>query len=603
MKVTAYQTGTEKSRGINVFGGLNRYPYKSTNELSDTKNLSTDAYPYLTPRKSRGADETFNQIFVTGEDGEKTAQPVTSARAVIAPRAEDEIKGFCGVIGTDFYYNGEKKEMEVAATYDTDGKFQYGQAIAADGKMQLLWMNNYILIHGYDCSEREPYLYYYNLKGEKDCVQSPEYDSVSFFGEYTCSVSDKTGLGVIKTRHVKPYKRSGEYWDFRVGDSIFIDGLMVKSSSRYDKFGKYQIYDAVVTEIKDEASSTSGGDTTWYSTITFSCKNQDGENAIYYSNDYTVRHIYRRVPAMTAIAVKDGRIWGASPNGETIYASAFGDMFYFQSYAGTSADSAAIETATQGEFLGVYEYGGTLLAVKKTGLEVVYGNVPKEYVIGKSYEGCGCIDMDSMVTVGDGVFYLGYRGFYLYRGSRPQLISDSLASEYLEACAVSDGIRYLVSAKKADGSYEFLSYDPRYGIWLLEDDLKISGGFFREKGAYLLESGKQTLRCGWGTEKVSWSFTLKNLLEKKQQAAFSLWITAELEKGTTLCVCYKTDRGEWEQAEEITEKRTEMIPTVYYVPIRSWCGDVLSVRIEGEGGMILRRLEWDYDQAGKNYHK
>jgi len=581
---------------ISNFRGLNRHISCGDNEFYDMQNLSTEKYPYLSPRSSREKSELYGKIQNDAGEWEE----VFTARAVIAPNEADTPEGFCGVIGTDFYYNGRKKQMQVEAVYDSDGTYRYGMAIDETGVVQLLYLNGMILIHGYECESRPPYLYYYNTKGTKDMVQCAEYDQSWNLGEYEVKIIEDTNTMKIIAYHEKRTSHSGKFWDLEIGESVFVDGVMTYSDSRYDDFGDSVVVDAIVAEITDLNTGTNGNLKKWTSTLTLFCTNQKGESPFTNTKSLTVNHVYRKIPYMTRLAVKNGRIWGANPNGEVVYASAFPEFFRFRQFEGVSSDSTIIDVGTQGAFLGVYSYHDTIVAFKKNSMEVIYGNLPKEFAVGKSYPECGCLDENSCTEVGQMFYYLGYQGFYCYNGTRPQLISEALDCTYQKAYGFTDGICYFASAERADGVWELLCYDPRYGIWMKEDGLRVTGSFRYGNETYLLcEDG--ILKMNAGTEPVEWFAETKPYLRSQQQGCFQLRVLAELEQGEHLKLFCAVGDGDWYHAGDIREEHPHRVAQYYYIPIRCKTDHAIRFRIAGKKHSVIRAIEIRYDSAGRDY--
>ena len=198
------------------FAGLNRNDYTAFGEFIDMKNLSSDKYPYLSPAALSIAADKYTSLSDGG-----TAENI---RAVIAPQGDSGVTGFCGVIGTTFYYDGAAKSLYQPVVKDENGKYLYGMEIPSDGVIQLLWVNKTILIHGYDSTQVDPFIYYYDTTakaGDKnDCVKSYEYTHKGWYGEIA---NGKDGILTINFTLERPqaeqcfYRRCNDIFEQQMG--------------------------------------------------------------------------------------------------------------------------------------------------------------------------------------------------------------------------------------------------------------------------------------------------------------------------------------------------------------------------------------------------
>lgn len=574
---------------INSFLGLNRSESAMPNEMYDMQNLTSDKYPYLSPKKA-DTEVTFylkNGDAVSG-----------NVRAVITP--SEGITGFCGIIGTDFYYNGEKKPMKVPAVYE-NGVFQYGMEIASDGKLQLIQSNRIIIIHGWDCKERTPYIYYYNTNDygkSDDNVKSYEYKKPSYYTAHTMNVSAGGSAKIICTVNSLGKITDG-YFDFKEGDSVFIDGYMRYVDSRWEEPTKNQVTSAYVTSYTESVQSYSNGMTVWKCELSLRLCNNKGENPISNDGTYTVRHIYKKIPYMTHLTLHKGRLWGANPNGEYVYASALGEIFDFSRFDGLNDDSIFLESSTGGGYLGVISCGDALAVFKKKDMEVIYGELPSEFAVGRYYAGCGCCDISSCVVIDDILYYLNDRGVYAWNGSRPVKISERLNKKYKGGFGFTDGEKYFISATDDNGAEETLCYTPKYGLWHRIDETPVSGAFelgermyiVKNDLIYIMESGEKTVR--WNAQSAK-CFSDEYYLE----SISGLWIFAKMGKKSEIKVYTSVDDGEWEYCGEIrgTEK-TE----IYRIPVRMRDGYYWRYRLEGVGDFIIYGIKADIKDGGQIY--
>ena len=584
------------------FLGLNRGIKVSAGEFCDMQNMSSDEYPYIASRKPREKSASFNTIF-TDSGSQSISAQAGDIRAVAGTREDTAPTGFCGVIGTTFYYNGKAKPMKIAAEYDSDGNYLYGMELAADGKIQLLWANRILIIHGYGSATRDPYIYYYDTDHENtrtDYVRSSEYEAVGNFASNTISFKvDGTGT-MSFTYKIPTGQFSGGYFNFKVGDSVFIDQVMTYADSRWSEYSKSDITSATVTSYSETRSSTSGGYEFWNINIAFSFLNSKGKQAFDTASSRTIKHIYKKIPYMSQLALHKGRLWGANPNGEYVYASSIENLFDFLSFDGLSSDSAFLESSSQGGYLGVVSCGDALVTAKKNELEAIYGELPNEFAVGKSYNGCGCADIDSCVVIDNVLYFLGNDGFYMWNGSKPQLISKKLNTKYKGAFSFTDGTHYFASSES--DKCENLVFDPRYGVWHKEDENKICGAFSYDGGVYLLIGGT-IYKTDSGNEKPKWfAQSVRYFFDETDLKRINeLWLKVMLDKDSKITVYASCGSGAWVRClDSLTSRHDNEFKTIR-VPVRLDEGDFWRYRIEGSGKCCIMGLKFIGDVGGRNY--
>lgn len=581
-----------KSIVCRKFSGLNRKDYATWGEFEDTENISSDNYPYLSPQKEAVAASEY-ALLKNGEEAE-------NIRAVIAPLEESDVTGFCGVIGTKFYYDGDEKELYQPTVTDDGGNYLYGMKIPSDGKIQLLWVNKVILIHGYDSIEVNPFVYYYDTTVEngssKDCVCSYEYAHKGYYGEVVNGEngSIKVTFSVEKAEGIKP-----EAYDFKVGDTVFIDGIMTYSDSRWGTKSKLDAVSGVVSSYTEEQGGFAYGIRTWNITIGIELKNYLGEAPDVEFYPRKVYHIYKKIPYMTHLTLHKGRLWGASPNGEYVYASALNDVFDFNRFDGLSDDSVYIESSTEGGHIGAISCGSCVAVFKKNSFGAIYGELPEEFSVGKSYGDIGCSDINSCVVINNSLYFLGTRGFYEWTGSTPKLISEKLNKKYISAVGVTDGIKYFVSAY--DGEiYENYAYDTRYNLWHKENEQPVTAAVKRDGRIYFASQGKLYKREESG-EQSEWSVKSAKIFYEDfdMNRVNEMWIYLKSDSGGEAEVFSSSDGGEERSEGKITFEKTS--GRTFRIPIRLKEGMYWQYRLRGKGNAVIFGIKIVYETNGRIY--
>lgn len=557
------------------------------------KNISSDNYPYLSVQKTPIDAQKYANV-KNGE--EETA--VSGIRAVISPREDGNVTGFCGVIGTSFYYDGEEKEMYQPVVCDEDGKYLYGMKIPPDGKIQLLWVNKVILIHGYGSEEVSPFIYHYDTtvsKGSvKDCVCSYEYGHKGSYGEV---VNGEGGSAEVTFSLEKPEGVKPNAYDFKTGDTVFIDGIMTYSDSRWGEKSKLEAISGVVSSYEELEGSYSYGMRTWNIKIGIELKNYLGEapDIDFYSKK--VYRIYKKIPYMTHLALWKGRLWGASPNGELVYASALNDVFDFNRFDGLEDDSVYIESSSEGEHLGAVSCGSCVAVMKKNSFTAIYGDLPSEFSVGKCYDGIGCTDIASCVLINNTLYFLGARGFYEWNGSTPKLISEKLNKTYTSAYGYTDGVKYYVSAKNGDLCENF-AYDTRYKLWHRENEVPYECGMKRDGVLYIVSDGKLYQRDG---EVGGWSVKSAKIFydDFDINRVNEMWIYLKAETVGEIAVLTSYDGGAEKSEATIQIERTE--GKVYRVPVRLGEGMYWQYRLTGTGDITILGIKIICETSGRIY--
>ena len=582
MQVPLINAGANNKMVASVFYGLNRTEKGRNGEFLDMENMSSLRYPCLSPRKPRSVAATQNNI-----------------RAVIAPKYKadkTEITEFTGVLADGgvlkFYYNNINKAFE-------------GNAEIPDTCLVTLCdFNGKIIICAYDENDDKSYMYYYDYTATETGEVCNMETGVN--KEADCTAVSK---GDPETdAEVDNYiQKSGTKWSdyFAVGDSIMISGFeddknnTVSLDSKFQTADKTRPISCIVTEVDDDKGR-----------LHFQMYNYAHERLVLTKNNGAVSigndglTVKKPIPTMNHICVHNNRLWGTNPNGEYIYASKLGDCMNFMSFQGLANDSYYAEIGTKGGFMGIVSYRDNLVAFKRDYIHHVYGDKPANFTIPKQLQDCGCIDIKSAVEVNSVLYFLGYNGFYAYTGGQPTIISEPLDMTYVSAAAMTDGIRYIASAKRRDNEeYELLAYDPRYGLWHKEDDFKAVGSFRWHNDLYMADEN-QVLRCGGtGGGKVKWSAESVMLHESifDDKGVNEIWIRARIDEDADIdahiTVSTSVNGGEWTEHSTLKPQGLK----VYRVPVRFKKDEYFQYKLEGKGQAVIHDIEYIAYTGGKPY--
>lgn len=563
---------------IDVFGGYNHNLRIGGGEFYDMKNLTSDNYPVLSPRKPRGvavSEGAINGIigkdelcYIDGSDfvkGVKGDVRVDLGLDTSTPKTLVSMGAYVIILPDKKYINTTKlgdhgsleAEVESASTYfalcDKDGKV-YDLANVypdteppIDNKYTEVWWNT---------STTPPTANVYSA-ANKAWVKTKSYIKISGLG------SDKAMIG-------KP---------FEVGDSIRItmDDPVDEAVKHFNNTNNIIVAkgdDNIVVEGWLPPHPDYGVHATVSTAITFS----------------------RPMPKMDFIIESGNRLWGCrygeTPDGQfvnEIYASALGDFKNWYKFEGISTDSYAASVGSDGAFTGAINYFGTPLFFKENYLHKVYGNYPSNYQIQTTacrgvQDGCH----KSLAVVNEVLYFKARQGVCAYDGSLPVEVSSALGSEaYSDAAAGALGNKYYISMKDAHGGYHMFVYDTAKGLWHREDDTQASE-FCNCRGElyyidYAVKQIKTVLGTGvLDTSAVEWEAITgtigTDMPDKKYISRLDVRMLLNVGASVSIYVEYDSS-GAWEHLLNMNGTSLRS----FALPIRPKRCDHLRLRIVGRG--------------------
>lgn len=544
MYLPPIQKHDEQNIYIGAFGGYDERDKIADGSFSDMKNMSSDGIPALTNRRPR-------KLVAEKADIKKPFSP---------ENVGGELTSFTGVAGNKFYYNG--------AAIDN--------ITLSDSPKSIADFNGNICIF--------PDKVYYSYLPDPDSGTVTQ--SLKPMGKTLklSGASFHSSLNEITGEYSAYILKSGADFDenFSEGDSIVISGCSEHEDNNTfiaDSKTKYASDDRIISVVVSKASA---------SRLDVVLYNKRGAKALFdngsESGEITIE-VY--IPDMSYVCVHNNRLWGASENGEYIYASKLGDCFNFNSFQGLGNDSWYSMVGTDGKFTGIVSYRTCVVAFKQNYIHHIYGDSPLNFSMPKQTFG-GTPDGDSIAEVGGYLYYLGADGFYIYGGGEPDKISYPIKKRYVSCKAGTDGRKYIVSAKTADGKYDVLVYTPDYNIWHREDDADFVG-FARYNGELYAADSSALYKLRGGEEPVSWCvvsrrFTKEDMDFKGLSAAY---IRLDLKTGTSAKICISYDGGDFIHCGDIEGEGF----FVHRIPIRFSKCDSFRIMLEGVGDAVVHELE------------
>ena len=360
---------------IDVFKGYNHNLRIGNGEFYDMKNLTSDFYPLLAPRRQRG-------VYFSSTDND--------IGAIVAKEA------LCFLVGTKLYIR--KNENEDGVSIDL------AQYLSGTEPRWLVPFGTYVLIFpdalcvnlkpGKESSEGEESYEVEDINAEvsmsnsnrfaifrlcrsdgSDFSEYPAYgqslppqavDKQYFIEEIDTGYilkqysSETRSWNEIKDTYIKIYTNSGKDWAqaFNVGDGIEISDILSDDTKLDSLNGKHTIL-LKGHEKEGEVDRD-------YIVISGNGKAFPKYNAT------SIITLKREMPKLDFVFECENRLWGCrygeANNGEfvnEIYASKLGDFRNWNCFEGISTDSYAVSVGTEGKFTGAIAYLGYPLFFKE----------------------------------------------------------------------------------------------------------------------------------------------------------------------------------------------------------------------------------------------
>ena len=447
MRYPKLQPVATSRKMVDTFRGYNHNIRIGDGEMYDMRNLTSDQYPVLSPRKKRG-------FYV------KPASP----QGMIA---KEEL---CYVDGTAFVMGNTRVEMELSTA-------------AEDCPKRLVSMGAFVIIL--------PDKKYINTKYIED--RGDIEASFTSSGEVSFQLSTVSGeiYGDVSVGPDAPADAENlDYWiDTSETPNVLrqyseISGMWIGIATTYVKIsakgiGKnFEQYDGInISGVKSEKlQDLNASAVIWEKGDDFIVVVGIIDAVAVQTDPVTVA---RQMPIMDYVTESGNRLWGCrygtALNGEVvneIYASKLGDFKNWSCFMGVSTDSYAASCGTDGPFTGAITHGGYPTFWKEGHVHQVYGNFPSNFQIQETacmgvQEGCG----DSLAIVNQTLYYKARSGICAFDGALPVLASYALGNEqYSNAVGGAHGNKYYVSMMDRDGGWHLFVYDTQKGMWHKEDD-------------------------------------------------------------------------------------------------------------------------------------
>ena len=561
MKYPTLYTKESSRKMVDVFKGYNHNLRIGDGEFFDMKNMTSDYYPVLSPRKKRGLYASPN-----------------SPKGMIAKDA------LCYVDGTKFVINEYPVDMGLN-----------------DEPKQLISMGAYVIImpdkkwiNTLDTTE------FGNIEAsytsESDVTFSLCTVDGSDYENMTVSATEPNDpenlalwIDTSTTPHsLKQYSATSDMW-------VQIATTYVKISC--PNIGKaFELYDGVtISGIKDEAlQDLNASMVVW----------DKGDDYIVVVGildvvtEQTVEEgaitVERKMPELDFITESENRLWGCkygvASNGEVvneIYASKLGDFKNWSCFMGLATDSYAASCGTDGQFTGAITHMGYPLFFKENCVHKVYGNYPANYQIQTTacrgvQKGCH----KSLAIVNEVLYYKARSGICAYDGSLPTESSYALGNEaYSDAVGGAHGNKYYVSMKDLTGEWNLFVYDTAKGMWHKEDDFHAESFCSCRNELYAIYCGDIICMLGSGDDyedKLDWMVQTGEIGISSPDMKYISRLTVRMAMDIGAEVRFYAQYDFCDEWELLFSLRSDNLRS-FSLPIRPKRCDHMKLRIEGEG--------------------
>ncbi len=466
-----------------AFGVFNHTATAADGDIYDERDVSTEEYPALTPRKAR-------------------------LRAPASVGTRESRLGSDGVRlfwnnGADFYYAGELKgslplgdsvlrryaclgERIVIwpdkACYDTKtGRITaFGQSFSANATLTHEHASNYQLLTISDTSvdltqhfsAGDSFVLGFRRESLRDLEGT--YKAVKVTAKViTLDTGSLPRVGVSGNATIEALKTgsTGAHWV----ESVFLTVTAEHEQNRdvltfdTDKIltGLFKAGDAVLLNNNPRKSYVI--DAVAAQALYFSEGTLTGFTS--YGATVLACTVSSEPPELDHITVCDNRVFGCK--GSEIYASKLGDpsQWYYWHSPSLSTDSWYLDTGDPSPFTACCVFGGRPHFFTERSVTVLYGDTPARYSTAtEELYGVKAGSADSLIAVGGALYYLSPQGFVRYTSSEGSVvISDKLGSVFSSACAGTDGRCYYACTLDPSGAVANYKYSLKSGLWAKED--------------------------------------------------------------------------------------------------------------------------------------
>ena len=319
--------------------------------------------------------------------------------------------------------------------------------------------------------------------------------------------------------------------------------------------------------------------------------------------------VERKVPDMAFITECNNRLWGCSKDGHEIYCCKLGDVKNWNAFAGISTDSWAVTIGSDGKFTGAITYLGYPMFFKEDGLiKISVSGSGAHQTKETKCRGVQRGSENSLAIVNETLFYKSTTGIVAYSGSLPVSVSDDLGEvRYYDAVGSNIDDRYYISMKDKEGKYHLFVFDTKKNIWSREDNTEVLYFCKHEDDLYYIDAKDKKMKSVYGTllydvaekqteGKFPWMVESGNIgyssPDNKYVSQINLRISLEFGTNVDFYIQYDSN-GEWEHKFNMAGKGTR----TFSIPVIPKRCDHFKYKIAGIGGCKIYSITKTTEQG------
>lgn len=493
-----------------AFGVLNHTATAADGEIYDERDVSTEEYPALTPRKSRlKAPSTISlaEYSRIGSDGAKLfwhsgGDLYYGGKLVGGLPLGDGVTRRFACMGERIVIWPDK----VCYDSETGRMTAFGERLTANATLTHEYATNYQYLTVSDgdvdltthFEAGDSFVLGFRRESLRDLEGT--YQAVKVTAKViTLATGSLPRVGVSGNATIEAVKSGtdGTYWMESVFLTVTAEHEINRDVLTFDTAesltGLFKAGDAVLLNNNPRKSYAVGAVTA--QALYFAEGTLSGLTA--YGGTVLGCIVSSEPPDLDHCTVCDNRVFGC--RGSEIYASKLGDpaQWYYWHTPSLSTDSWYLDTGDPSPFTACCVYGGRPHFFTERSVTVLYGDTPAQYSTATvELYGVKAGSADSLVAVGGALYYLSPQGFVRYTSSEGGVvISDRLGSVFSSACAGTDGRCYYACALDPLGRAANYKYSLKSGLWAKEDGRRFYSFATLPDRLFALSSDGSDERC------------------------------------------------------------------------------------------------------------
>ncbi len=592
---------------LQVFGGYNHKLRINDGEFYDMENCTSDFYPILSPRCSRGAVETVPYLSYDGLLSKNLLWYAWAGqlKGIDPSTKKSKIFDKCDfyltpqLVSYSSYIVDMANHLWFSTLEDENGELQHGSfsykvnpssyfSVYICDEEGNSW--NDVTVGDVSPDEAADQTHWLDTYSSPAVLNRYYNDNKGWFEvPYYLRITFETDENPIQKgdwiRLKAPYVSVNGEYDVKIADLENAHEVILSGTN--EESGKHYIV------IKAGICKTSGY------TIADAVKVDDVYDA---DAEYVVTdadwQISNNIPAMDFVVEANNRLWGCryGLNNEgkfvnEIYASKLGSFRVWEKFEGISDDSYMVSCGTDGPFTGAINYNGQPIFFKENCMHRVYGTFPFQ-VTPVVCNGVQKGSERSLAVVNNVLFYKSPTGICTYSGALPTLLELPFGGiSYTDAFGAGTQTKYYLAMTGADKQVLFV-YDTKNGLLHKENNQGIYQMVSYKDNIYAtVANGDATYSLvtvdGNGNyapleKQVSWyaetGIIGLSLPDKKYITCLDIRMSLAVGSEVSISVQYDS-AGDWEHIHTMTGNSMRS----FNLPIRVKRCDHLRLRIAGKG--------------------